>query len=233
MQLRTFLKSFTVSLIVFAASQANAQEEQDKGHPLAGMPLRSIGPALTTGRVSDFAFFPGQWQKHYVAMASGNLWKTENNGITWSPVFEHEGAYALGVVELDPRNPNTVWVGTGENNSQRSVGYGDGVYRSLDGGKSWENMGLNNSGHISMIRVHPDNSDIVWVAAQGPLWNPGGDRGLYKTTDGGQSWTRILNIDENTGVNEFVIDPADPDIIVASSYQRRRHVWTLINGGPG
>ena len=132
-------------------------------------------------------------------MASGNLWKTENNGITWSPVFEHEGAYALGVVELDPRNPNTVWVGTGENNSQRSVGYGDGVYRSLDGGKSWENMGLNNSGHISMIRVHPDNSDIVWVAAQGPLWNPGGDRGLYKTTDAGKSWTRILNIDENTG----------------------------------
>jgi len=233
MQLRTFLKSFTVSLIVFAAGQANAQEDQDKGHPLAGMPLRSIGPALTTGRVSDFAFFPGQWQKHYVAMASGNLWKTENNGITWSPVFEHEGAYALGVVELDPRNPNTVWVGTGENNSQRSVGYGDGVYRSLDGGKSWKNMGLKNSGHISMIRVHPDNSDIVWVAAQGPLWNPGGDRGLYKTTDAGQSWTRILNIDENTGVNEFVIDPADPDIIVASSYQRRRHVWTLINGGPG
>ena len=111
MQLRTFLKSLSVSLIVFAAGQANAQDEQDKSHPLAGMPLRSIGPALTTGRVSDFAFFPGQWQKHYVAMASGNLWKTENNGITWSPVFEHEGAYALGVVELDPHFVDAYSVG--------------------------------------------------------------------------------------------------------------------------
>ena len=210
-----------------------AAAEEDKGHPLSGIALRSIGPALTTGRVSDFAFTPGAWQKHYVAMASGNLWKTENNGITWDAVFDNEGSYAIGVVELDPNNPNTVWVGTGENNSQRSVGYGDGVYKSVDGGKSWKNMGLKNSGHISMIRIHPEDSDTVWVAAQGPLWNPGGDRGLYKTTDGGANWERILEIDADTGVNEFVMDPADPDVIVASSYQRRRHVWTLINGGPG
>jgi photosystem II stability/assembly factor-like uncharacterized protein len=199
-----------LSLFLFISCQpGNASNET---HPLAGIPLRSIGPALTSGRVSDFAFHPYQWQVHYVAFASGNLWKTENNGITWTPVFENESSYSIGVVELDPSNPNTVWVGSGENNSQRSVAFGDGVYRSLDGGKSWKNMGLKDSGHISMIRIDPDDSNTVWVAAQGPLWNSGGDRGLYKTIDGGETW-------ENS--------------IVASSYQRRRHVWTLINGGPG
>ena len=202
-------------------------------HPLAGIPLRNLGPALTSGRVSDFAFYPGQSQTFYVSMASGGVWKTENNGITWKPVFDGEGSFAIGVIELDPSNPNTVWVGSGENNAQRSVGYGDGVYKSVDGGGSWKNMGLKDSGHISMIRFHPEDSNIVYVAAQGPLWNSGGDRGLYRSRDGGANWERILDIDENTGINEFVINPANPDEIVASSYQRRRHVWTLINGGPG
>jgi len=208
-------------------------EIQAADHPLAGIPLRNIGPALTSGRVSDFAFQPGNEQTFYVSMASGGVWKTENNGITWKPIFDNEDSFAIGVVELDPGNPNVIWVGTGENNAQRSVGYGDGVYKSVDGGKSWKNMGLKNSGHISMIRFHPEDSNIVFVAAQGPLWNPGGDRGLYRSNDGGGSWDRILDIDENTGINEFVINPSNPDVIVASSYQRRRHVWTLINGGPG
>ncbi|NOR19175.1 MAG: glycosyl hydrolase, partial [Xanthomonadales bacterium] len=230
--LRTkLLGTSLVSLFLFISCQPGIAAND--AHPLAGIPLRSIGPALTSGRVSDFAFHPDQWQVHYVAFASGNLWKTENNGITWKPVFENEGSYSIGVVELDPGNPNTVWVGTGENNSQRSVAFGDGVYKSLDGGKAWKHMGLKDSGHISMIRIDPANSNIVWVAAQGPLWNSGGERGLYKTTDGGENWSRILEIDEDTGANEFVIDPANPDVIVASSYQRRRHVWTLINGGPG
>ena len=220
-----------LSLFLFISCQPGIASNE--AHPLAGIPLRSIGPALTSGRVSDFAFHPDRWQVHYVAFASGNLWKTENNGITWAPVFENESSYSIGVIELDPSNPNTVWVGSGENNSQRSVAFGDGVYRSLDGGKSWKNMGLKDSGHISMIRIHPEDSNTVWVAAQGPLWNSGGDRGLYKTLDGGETWERLLEIDEDTGVNEFVIDPANPDTLVASSYQRRRHVWTLINGGPG
>ncbi len=202
-------------------------------HPLAGIPLRSIGPALTSGRVSDFAFHPERTHSFFVSMASGGLWKTDNNGITWTALFEKENSYAIGVVEIDPANPNVIWVGSGENNAQRSVAYGDGVYKSVDGGKTWKHMGLKDSGHISMIRFHPDDSNTVFVAAQGPLWSPGGDRGLYRSTDGGQTWKRILDIDENTGVNEFVIDPANPDVIVASSYQRRRHVWTLINGGPG
>jgi len=220
-----------LSLFLFICALPLFADADD--HPLAGMPLRSIGPALASGRVSDFAFHPDHWQIHYVAFASGNLWKTENNGASWQTLFENEGSYAIGVVELDPSNPNTVWVGTGENNSQRSVAFGDGVYKSMDGGKTWKNMGLKDSGHISMIRIHPEYSNIVWVAAQGPLWNSGGQRGLFKTTDGGENWTRILDIDEDTGVNEFVIDPANPEVIVASSYQRRRHVWTLINGGPG
>jgi photosystem II stability/assembly factor-like uncharacterized protein len=202
-------------------------------HPLAGIPLRNIGPALTSGRVSDFAFHPGKVQTFYVSMASGGLWKTENNGITWTALFENENSFAIGVVEIDPSNPNIVWVGSGENNAQRSVGYGDGVYKSVDGGKTWKHMGLKDSGHISMIRFHPGDSKTIYVAAQGPLWSPGGDRGLYRSTDGGANWKRILDIDENTGINEFVIDEANPDVIVASSYQRRRHVWTLINGGPG
>ncbi len=220
-----------IGLILLQAVPAAAQDS-DK-HPLAGMPLRNIGPALVGGRVSDFAFYPDQPQVFFVALASGGLWKTENNGITWKPLFDNEGSFALGVVEIDPQNDNIIWVGSGENNSQRSVGYGDGVYKSVDGGKSWSNVGLQDSGHISMIRFHPEDSNTVFVAAQGPLWNSGGDRGLYKTTDGGETWERILDIDEHTGINEFVIDADNPDVIVASSYQRQRRVWTLINGGPG
>ncbi|MDX1459874.1 MAG: hypothetical protein R3348_02345 [Xanthomonadales bacterium] len=224
----SFVVTLVASLCAVAFQPVFAAE-----HPLSSMPLRSIGPALTSGRVADFAFHPEHKQTFYVAMASGNVWKTTNNAITWTPIFDNEGAYATGVVEIDPHNHDTVWVGTGENNSQRSVGFGDGVYKSLDGGKSWQNMGLRDSGHISMIRFHPSEPDVVFVAAQGPLWNSGGDRGLYKTTDGGANWERILHVDEDTGVNEFVMDPSDPDTIVASTYQRRRHVWTLINGGPG
>lgn len=207
--------------------------EKDPAHPLASIPLRSIGPALTSGRVADFAFHPEQQQTFYVAMASGGLWKTVNHGTTWTPLFDAQGSFALGVVELSPHDPNQVWVGSGENNSQRSVGFGDGVYRSLDGGKTWENMGLKDSAHIGAIRFHPTEADTVYVAATGPLWNAGGDRGLYKTVDGGENWERILEIDEHTGVYEFALHPDDSDVIVASSYQRRRHVWTLINGGPG
>jgi photosystem II stability/assembly factor-like uncharacterized protein len=198
--------------LLFMVSGLAPAAEPDEGHPLAGIPLRSIGPALTSGRVADFAVRPDGWQEYYVAMASGNLWKTENNGTTWTPVFENEGAFALGVVEIDPGNPNIVWVGTGENNSQRSVGFGDGVYRSLDGGGTWQNVGLKDSGHISMIRVHPEDGDVVWVAAQGPLWSSGGDRGLYKTENGGASWSKILDVDRDTGVRTTWTSSSPPAI---------------------
>ncbi|MFK8031628.1 MAG: glycosyl hydrolase [Gammaproteobacteria bacterium] len=221
----------TALFLCFLAVPAPAEDEAK--HPLAELPLRNIGPGLISGRISDFAFHPEHKHVYYAAIASGGLFKTQNNGTTWTALFEKEGSYALGVVELDPNNPQVVWVGTGENNSQRSVGYGDGVYKSHDGGNSWSNMGLKNSGHISQIWIDPEDSARVRVAAQGPLWSDGGDRGLYKTIDGGEKWERILNVDEHTGINEFVVDPNNNNRIVASSYQRRRHVWTLINGGPG
>ena len=195
---------------------------------------RSIGPALTSGRVVGFAVHPQDRATYYVAVASGGVWKTTNAGTTWTSVFDDHGSYSIGYVALDPKNPDTVWVGTGENNSQRSVGYGDGVYKSTNGGSSWTHVGLKTSEHVGRILIHPRESDTVYVAAQGPLWGPGGDRGLFKTTDGGKTWNNVLKIDEHTGVTDVVMpDPKNPGVLLAASWQRRRHVWTLVNGGPG
>jgi len=221
------LAGFNSSSAVYAAEQSKDQV----GHPLAGLGLRNIGPAYPSGRIADFAFYSPS--KYLVATASGGLWLTANQGTTWEPLFDDQKSFALGVVEIAPSDPQIVWVGTGENNAQRSVAYGDGVYKSTDGGRNWQNMGLTDSGHISQIWINPSVSDHVRVAAQGPLWSAGGDRGLYETRDGGQSWSVLLEIDEHTGVNEFIVSALDPDRLVASTYQRRRHVWTLINGGPG
>jgi photosystem II stability/assembly factor-like uncharacterized protein len=197
-----------------------------------GLKMRAIGPAVTSGRVVGLAVHPDDPAHYYVAVACGGVWKTTNAGTTWTPVFDGEGSWSVGVVVLDPKDPNVVWVGSGENNSQRSVGYGDGVYRSNDGGKTWKNLGLKNSEHVGRLVIDPRDSDTVYVAAQGPLWGPGGDRGLYKTTDGGQNWNKALHISDNTGVTDVVLDPRNPDVLIAAAYQRRRHVWTLINGGP-
>ncbi len=205
----------------------------DKGPPLAALKPRLVGPAVTSGRVVGFAVHPADRSHYFVAVASGGVWKTTNAGTTWAPVFDNEGSYSIGCVVLDPKNPSVVWVGTGENNSQRSVGYGDGVYKSTDGGKTWQNVGLKLSEHVGKILIDPRDSDTVYVAAQGPLWKEGGDRGLYKTTDGGKTWAKVLAIDDNTGVTDVVLDPRNPDVLVAASWQRRRHVWTIINGGPG
>lgn len=233
MILRISLTTWLAIVIAFGSAPVFADDEDAAAHPLASLPLRHIGPAITSGRIADFAFYPGGDHEFLVGVASGNLWKTDNGGTTWTPIFDNEGAYAIGVVELDPNDSKVIWVGTGENKAQRSVAYGDGIYKSTDGGKTWKNMGLRDSGHIGKIWINPENSDEVLVAAHGPLWNDGGDRGLYRTTDGGDNWERILDIDEHTGINEFIVDPRNPDIIVVSSYQRRRHVWVLINGGPG
>jgi photosystem II stability/assembly factor-like uncharacterized protein len=197
-----------------------------------GLRLRLVGPAFTSGRVVSIAVHPQDPAHYYVGVASGGVWKTINNGATWTPVFDREASYSVGTVVLDPKNPLTVWVGTGENNSQRSVSYGDGVYRSDDGGKTWKNVGLKTSEHIGKIEIDPRDSNVVYVASQGPLWGPGGDRGLFKTTDGGKTWKNVLNVSEHTGVTDVVVDPKNPDTLYAASYQRRRHVWTLINGGP-
>ncbi|MEL6870749.1 MAG: glycosyl hydrolase [Pseudomonadota bacterium] len=206
-----------------------------------GLEWRSIGPAFMSGRIADIAIHPERQSTWYVAVGSGGIWKTENRGTTWTPLFDDESVYSVGSVTIDPSNPNTIWVGTGENVSGRHVSYGNGVYRSRDGGKSWEQMGLEESERIGMIRVDPRDSNIVFVAAQGPLWSGGGERGLYKTTDGGETWNKVLgdglgnndDDDRYTGVSEVHMDPRDPDVMYAVSWQRIRSVAALMDGGPG
>ncbi len=222
---------------VAAIAKPKDKEEPKKKDVLSaetftGLELRGLGPATTSGRVADIAVDRSAPGTYYVAVASGGVWKTTNQGTTWTPLFDDQGSYSIGCISIDPNHPLVLWVGTGENNSQRSVSYGDGVYKSLDGGVSWENVGLKASEHIGKILIDPRDSDTVYVAAQGPLWNAGGDRGLYKSEDGGKTWAAVLTISENTGVSDIWFDPRDPDVIYAAAYQRRRHVWTLIDGGP-
>ncbi|MCI4670736.1 MAG: glycosyl hydrolase [Bacteroidia bacterium] len=199
---------------------------------LSSFKFRAVGPALTSGRVADIAVNPNNYSEYYVATASGGVWKTTNHGTTFKPIFDSQGSYSTACVTIDPNNSHVVWVGTGENNGQRSIAYGDGVYKSIDGGKSWKNMGLKSSEHIGNIVVDPRNSDVVFVAAHGPLWSEGGERGLYKTEDGGKTWACVLEISDKTGINEVHMDPRNPDIMYASAWQRSRRVWTFLGGGP-
>ncbi len=220
---------------IFTGFELAAQEldREAISKAVAGLKLRGIGPAVMGGRIADIAVHPRERGTWYVAVGAGGLWKTTNAGVTWQPMFDEQPSYSIGAVALDPNNPDVVWVGTGENVSGRHVGWGDGVYRSRDGGQSWEQMGLAASEHIGKIVVDPRDSDVVFVAAEGPLWSSGGDRGLYKTTDGGKTWTRVIEVDEHTGVTDIELDPADPDVMYAASYQRRRHIWAFLAGGPG
>lgn len=211
---------------------AKKEVKDKRAEALGGLQWRSIGPAVTSGRISDLAINPHNFSEYYVAAASGGVWKTTNHGVTFSPVFDGQGSYSIGCITLDPNNPATVWVGSGENNNQRSVAYGDGIYKSTDGGKSWKNMGLKNSEHIGMIRVVPGQPNTVYVAAYGPVWSAGGDRGIYKTTDGGKTWNRIHHVSDDTGFNEIHLDPRDPNTLYACAHQRRRSVFSYIGGGP-
>lgn len=231
---------FLFALTLFTASLAFAQKKTptpiekppyDAG-TVGALSFRMVGPALTSGRVIDIAVHPANKDTWYVAAAAGGVWLTVNHGITFEPIFDNYGSYSIGCLAIAPSNPNTVWVGSGENNNQRSVSYGDGIYKSVDGGKSFTNMGLKNTEHIGKIVVHPTNENIIWVAAYGPLWSSGGERGIYKTTDGGVTWTRTLFVSEHTGISEIAIDPNNPDILYAAAHQRRRHEYTYIGGGP-
>jgi photosystem II stability/assembly factor-like uncharacterized protein len=228
---------FIITLLALFNFNLKAQDDVDKSPSfdnvnLSGLKFRDIGPALASGRVIDIAVNPDNYSEYYLAIASGGVWKTTNRGISFKPIFDNYGSYSVGCITIDPNNSNVIWVGSGENNSQRSVSYGDGIYKSENGGKSFKNMGLKNSEHIGKIVVDPRNSNVVYVAAQGPLWKAGGDRGLYKTTDGGKTWELSKEISENTGFTDIVMDPRNPDVLYAAAYQRRRRVWTLLNGGP-
>lgn len=233
-------------LIAFSPLQAQKKKKKNKDKQevttpkealdtmkLGGLTWRNVGPAITSGRISDIAVNPDNPYEYYVAVSSGGVWKTTNNGLTYQPIFDSQGSYSIGCVTMDPNNSHVIWIGTGENNNQRSVAYGDGIYKSEDGGATWKNMGLKMSEHIGKIMVHPDDSDVIYVAAIGPLWSKGGDRGVYKSTDGGETWDAVLTIDEHTGVNDIVMDPQDPEVLYAAAYQRRRHVYTYVGSGPG
>ncbi len=200
---------------------------------LSGMKLRNIGPAYMSGRIADIAVDnkdPSTW---YVAVGSGGVWKTDNAGITWKPIFDSQAVYSTGDVTIDPSNSNIIWVGTGENSGGRHISFGDGVYRSLDGGLTWKNMGLSQSEHISDISGHPTDSTTVWVSSQGPHWSKGGQRGLFKTTDGGETWDNVLKTDEWTGVTSLVIDSRNPDKLYAATWQRQRTLPAFVGTGPG
>ena len=224
-------------LVIDANAQRSKKNEDDGvkdiSSEIAGLSFRHVGPALMSGRVADIVIHPDNSNVWYVAVGSGGVWKTENSGTTWTSLFDGQASYSIGCLALDPQNPEIVWVGSGENVGGRHVGYGDGIYRSNDGGSTWSNMGLESSEHLSKIIVHPGNSDVVWVASQGPLWSQGGERGVYKTTDGGATWTRTLGDDEWVGATDLLIDPRNPDVLYAATWQRQRSVAGYMGGGPG
>ncbi|WP_411767562.1 WD40/YVTN/BNR-like repeat-containing protein [Winogradskyella sp. A3E31] len=228
-------KTCKLACILFLSLALNAQDKNKnkKEDPFKGLELRSIGPAFMSGRIADVAIHPHNESIWYVAVGSGGVWKTENSGTTWTPVFDDQSSYSIGTVSIDPNHPETIWVGTGEDVGGRHVGFGDGVYKSTNGGTSWTNMGLKNSQHVSKIIIHPEDSNVVLVAVEGPLWNKGGDRGLYKTVDGGKSWNKTLGDDAWTGVTELVYDPRDPNRMYAATWQRHRTVAAYLGGGPG
>jgi photosystem II stability/assembly factor-like uncharacterized protein len=233
-----FTLSFLLLLITFLSAESTFAQKQKADlrtddTTFTGIKWRSIGPAFMSGRIADIAMHPTDYSQWYVAVGSGGVWKTQNAGTTWTPLFDKQKSYSIGCITIDPNNPNVIWVGTGENVGGRHVGYGDGLYRSTDGGESWKNMGLKESQHISRILIHPDNSNIIWVAVQGPLWNSGGERGLYKTVDGGKTWNKKLGDDENTGVTEVAIDPRNPNILYAATWERYRNVAVYQGSGPG
>ena len=227
------VSSLLLAVLLFTGAFAQTTKTNLADSLYKDLKFRSIGPGFMSGRIAHIAIHPENEHTWYVAVGSGGVWKTVNAGTTWTPIFDKQTSYSIGTVTIDPNDPNTIWVGTGEDVGGRHVGYGDGVYRSDDGGKTWKNMGLTDSQHISRILVHPENSDTVWVTAQGPLWNKGGDRGLYKTTDGGNTWKKTLGDDAWVGATEVVMDPRDPNILYAATWQRHRTVAAYIGGGPG
>ena len=233
------MRNFTLLSIIIFLISLNSYSKNNKTQKdtifektFSSLKWRSIGPAFTSGRIADFAVDPNNYAHYYVAVASGHVWETKNNGITYKPIFDHHHVYSIGCVSIAPSQPNIVWIGTGENNHQREIGYGNGVYKSTDGGKTWKNMGLKNSRQIGDIIINPKNPDIVYVAAEGSIWTPNKERGVFKTTDGGKTWKKVLFVSENTGVANICFDPKNPNIIYAGAEQRRRKQYTKIGGGP-
>jgi photosystem II stability/assembly factor-like uncharacterized protein len=200
---------------------------------LKSLKFREIGPANMGGRVDDFAVVESNTNIVYAGTAGGGVWKSVNSGISWTPIFDDQAVSSIGDVTVSQSEPDVVWVGTGEGNNRQSSSWGNGVYKSADGGKTWTHMGLADTHHIPRIVIHPSNANIVYVAAQGHLWGPNEERGVFKTTDGGKTWSKILYINPDTGVNDIAMDPMNPDTLYASAYQRQRTAFGFNGGGPG
>ena len=238
--MKKLIAAIAATTLIFAGYVGFAQSDKDDGaetellssDTFSAFKLRNIGPAFMSGRIADIAIVQDDPATWYVGVGSGGVWKTENAGTTWTSLFDGQGAYSIGSIGLDPSDPNRVWVGTGENNGGRHIGYGDGIYKSNDGGATWENMGLKESEHISKIIVHPEDPNTIWVASQGPLWSAGGERGVFKTTDGGETWENTLAAGEFTGATDMMIDPRNPDRLYAAMWQHHRTVAAWVGGGP-
>jgi len=232
---RVIISIFILNFSFLLSNRTFAQKSDTliSSSSLSNIKLRSIGPAFMSGRIADIVIHPENKNLWYIAVGSGGVWKTVNSGTTWEPIFDEQTSYSIGCITIDPNNTNIIWVGTGENIGGRHVGYGDGIYKSEDGGKIWKNMGLNKSEHISKIIINPDNSKEIYVAAQGPLWSKGGERGFYKSDDFGKTWKKALGDDEWVGVTDIVIDPRNSEIIYAATWQRHRNIAAYMGGGPG
>jgi Sortilin, neurotensin receptor 3, len=207
---------------LIAGAEPRSADQANPTDKLKGLELREIGPAVMGGRIDDFAVVESNPNIVFVGVASGGVWKTTNNGTTWTPVFDKEAVSTIGDIAIAPSDPSVVWVGSGEPNNRQSSSWGDGAYKSLDGGKTWQNMGLRATHHIGRIVIHPRNPDVVYVAAEGHLWGPNAERGVYKTSDGGKTWSQVLKINDDTGVSDIAMDPQSPDILYAAAYERRR-----------
>ena len=237
MKLLKYIGFIIISIFFFNSNiideeKINSDKKKENRSIYSGLKFRSIGPALLSGRISDIVIHPENENVWYVTAGSGGVWKTENSGTTWNSIFDGQKSYSIGCITLDPQNPNIVWVGTGENVGGRHVGIGHGIYVSENGGKNWKSMGLKSSEHISKIIVSPNDSNVVFVASQGPLWSSGGERGLFKTNDGGKSWNNVLSVNEWTGVTDIAIDNENPNILYAATWQRHRNVASYMGGGP-
>ena len=229
------IKLLSIFLIIntLYAQEEKKQQSNSDNNIFSGLNFRSIGPALMSGRISDIVIHPENENIWYVTAGSGGVWKTENSGTTWSSIFDNQKSYSIGCISVNKNNPDEIWVGTGENVGGRHVGYGDGIYKSNDGGSTWKHMGLKKSEHISKIIINPSNKNIIWAASQGPLWSKGGERGIYKSYDGGLTWKQTLGDKEWTGATDLIIDPRNPKIMYAATWQRHRTVAGYLGGGPG